>query len=214
MAKFEVFKQQQINVPDTLNKNTKQGEVSASDEATVASTAPEKPKVIEAVHELVPDYFANVKLQNPDDFLKYKKLIPKNAKSVIPEYYVRHFDPVNREEQNTAEKDWCFQEKNYEITEEKIKELIKCNIQVTPSDYEWVVDYFEKTAINDQQQSKKYLVDKFRERVPEEVFKRVEEKVMIQIYDFCWKNQREKRCNRSFIRMFWSYQDSVGPDNY
>jgi hypothetical protein len=44
MAKFEVFKQIQINVPDTLNKNAKQGEVSASDEATVASTAPEKPK--------------------------------------------------------------------------------------------------------------------------------------------------------------------------
>lgn len=97
MAKFEVFKQQQINVPDTLNKNTKQGEVSASDEATNASViAAEKPKT-DAAHELVPDYFANMKLHNPDDFLKYEKLCPKNSKTVVPDYYVRHFDPVNDE---------------------------------------------------------------------------------------------------------------------
>jgi hypothetical protein len=68
----------------------------------------------------------------------------------VPDCYVRHFDPVNDEIQNTAEKDWCFKNKNYEITEEKIQELITHNIQVTPSDYEWVVDHFEKTAINDQ----------------------------------------------------------------
>ena len=120
MAKFESFKQMQINVPDTLNKNAKQGEVSTAEEATAASTAPEKPKTIEAVHELVPDYFANVKLHNPDDFLKYEKLCPKNSNSVVPEFYVRYFDPVNDEIQNTAEKDWSFKKKNYEITEEKI----------------------------------------------------------------------------------------------
>ena len=85
-------------MPDTLNKNTKQGEVSASDEATNASVvAVEKPKVVDSIHELVPDYFANVKLQNPDDFLKYKKLIPRNSKNVVPDFYVRHFDPVNDE---------------------------------------------------------------------------------------------------------------------
>jgi hypothetical protein len=72
MAKFEIFKQTQISVPDTLNKNAKQGEVSNADEATAASTAPEKKIVQEAAHEFVPDYFANVKLQNPDDFLKYE----------------------------------------------------------------------------------------------------------------------------------------------
>lgn len=92
--------------------------------------------------------------------------------------------------------------------------MIKFNIQITPSDYEWVIDHFEKTAINDQQQSKNYLIKKFRERAPEDVNKRVDDKVMIQIYDNCWKSQREKRCNRSFIRMFWLYQDSVGLDNY
>jgi hypothetical protein len=38
-----------------------------------------------------------VKLQNPDDFLKYEKLIPRNSINVVPDFYVRHFDPVNDE---------------------------------------------------------------------------------------------------------------------
>jgi hypothetical protein len=62
MANFQSFKQTQINVPDTLNKNAKQGEVSTAEETTAASTLPEKPKPVEAVHELIGDYFANVKL--------------------------------------------------------------------------------------------------------------------------------------------------------
>lgn len=37
---------------------------------------------------------------------------------------------------------------------------------------------------------------------------------MEQIFDKCWKSQREQRKNRSFIRKFWRYQDSVGEDNY
>jgi hypothetical protein len=121
---------------------------------------------------------------------------------------------VNDEIQNTAEKNWSYKKKIYEITEEKIKELIKLGIEVTPSDYEWVVDLFEKIAINDQFQSKKYLIEKFRELAPPEVSARVEDKVMIQIYDHCWKSQRENRNNRPFIRDFWHYQESVGPDNY
>jgi len=36
----------------------------------------------------------------------------------------------------------------YEITEEKIQELEEKNIIISPSDYEWVVDCFEKTALN------------------------------------------------------------------
>lgn len=46
----------------------------------------------------------------------------------MPDYYVRYFDPVNEEQQNTVEKDWSFKKKNYEITEEKINELISFNI--------------------------------------------------------------------------------------
>ena len=36
---------------------------------------------------------------------------------------------------------------------------------------------------------------------------------MKDVYEI-WKKQREERKNRSFIRFFWQYQDSVGEDNY
>ena len=43
---------------------------------------------------------------------------------------------------------------------------------------------------------------------------RVTDEAMSQIYDHCWKTQRELRANRSFIRLFWWYQDKVGDDNF
>jgi len=59
------------------------------------------------------------------------------------------------------------------------------------------------------------LITKFRERVSDPgVQSRVSDKIMEDIYDQVWKAQREKRANRSFLRMFWSYQDGVGDDNY
>jgi hypothetical protein len=64
---------------------------------------------------------------------------------------VKFVEPVYEEEQNTTEKTWSFGTKVFEIQEEKIKELIQYDIQISPSDYEWVVDIFEKTAINDSQ---------------------------------------------------------------
>ena len=38
----------------------------------------------------------------------------------------------------------------YEITEEKKKQCIEKEINISPSDFEWIIDIFEKTAINDQ----------------------------------------------------------------
>ena len=92
--------------------------------------------------------------------------------------------------------------------------MIKHDIKISPADYEWVIDHFEKTAINDGKQSVKYLIDKFLERAPLPHLKLIQPDVMTQIYQKCWKDQREKRCNRPFIRMFWCKQDGVGPDNY
>ena len=46
----------------------------------------------------------------------------------MPDYYIRHFDKVNEEFQNTAEKNWSFKKKNYEINEQKIEQLINDNI--------------------------------------------------------------------------------------
>jgi hypothetical protein len=58
------------------------------------------------------------------------------------------------------------------------------------------------------------LIELFRKRAPPDVSERVTDKAMEQIFDKCWKTQREQRKNRSFIRKFWRYQDQVGPDNY
>lgn len=50
--------------------------------------------------------------------------------------------------------------------------------------------------------------------MPQDVQERVTDHAMGQIYDHCWKGQRELRANRSFIRLFWWYQDKVGDDNF
>lgn len=50
--------------------------------------------------------------------------------------------------------------------------------------------------------------------MPQPVQLRVSDQAMGQIYDHCWKTQRELRANRSFIRLFWWYQDKVGDDNF
>ena len=49
------------------------------------------------------------------------------------------------------ENNWSFKKKNYEINEQKVQELVSHNIKISPNDYEWVIDHFEKTAINDGQ---------------------------------------------------------------
>jgi hypothetical protein len=98
----------------------------------------------------MPDLFANQRLRKPAKFLKYAKLQPIN-KSEITDHYVKYVEPVFEFKQETAEKFWCFDLKTYEFTEDKIKELKEFNIRISPSDYEWVIDIFEKTTINDQQ---------------------------------------------------------------
>ena len=44
------------------------------------------------------------------------------------------------------------------------------------------------------------------------VQQRVTDQIMKDIW-YVWKNQREKRSNRSFLRQFWSYQDNYGGDH-
>ena len=96
----------------------------------------------------MPDLYANVRLKDVDTFLDYSKLNNEDE-GEIPDHYVKHIDTVYKEDQNTSEKFWSFTKKIYEITEEKKKELIKHGVNISPSDYEWVIDLFEKTAIND-----------------------------------------------------------------
>ena len=118
--------------------------------------------------------------------MKFRKLNPGGKE--VPDHYVKYIEPVNNENQNTIEKWWTFKKKQYEITEEKIKELKHHNIDIAPSDYEWVIDNFEKTAINDERQSIQYLIEKFRQRVHPEVSARVTDDQMQKIYSLLWKS--------------------------
>lgn len=115
----------------------------------------------------VPDLFKNVKIKKPN-YLKYQRINldkfspPSSEGTIIPNHYVKHIDNCNSENQNTEEKNWTFDKKLYEITETTIEALKKHKIDISPSDCEWVIDCFEKTAINDKRQSKDVLVSKFR----------------------------------------------------
>ena len=156
--------------------------------------------------------FGNFIIKNPQKYLKFRKLNPGGQE--VPDHYVKYIEPVNNENQNTIEKWWTFTKKQYEITEEKIKELKNHNIDISPNDYEWVIDNFEKTAINDERQSIQYLIEKFRERVIPEVSARVSDDQMQKIYSLLWKSQREQRLNRSYLRDFWYKKDGVEKDEH
>lgn len=181
--------------------------------AVVKSTPNPEESKKQAVPLNMPDLFANMRVKKPETFLEYPKVKPLGMPE-ITDHYIKHIETVFPEEQNTIEKCWTFGAKDYEVTEDKIAELKQHGISISPSDYEWVIDIFEKTAINDNQQGKIKLTEMFHKRAPPDVSSRVSNQVIEQIFDFCWKSQREKRKNRSFIRKFWRYQDSVGEDNY
>ena len=132
----------------------------------------------------------------------------------ITEHYVKYIEPVYHEEQNTAEKNWSFKTKIYEVTEQRIAQLKKENIKISPSDYEWVIDVFEKLAINHGQQSEHFLKEHFKRVVSPELQSRVTDEIIKQLYDPLWKKDRENRKNRSFIREFWNSAQEVGEDNY
>jgi len=68
----------------------------------------------------VPNYFQNMKIVEPEKFLKYRKIVKPGESSVIPSYYIHHIDRANQEKQKTEEKFWSFKKKMYEITEASI----------------------------------------------------------------------------------------------
>ena len=66
----------------------------------------------------------------------------------------------------------------YEISEEKRKQCKELNLDISPSDFEWVIDIFEKSAINDKRQDKPYLIEMFQKRAPADVEQRVTKAMM------------------------------------
>lgn len=117
----------------------------------------------------------------PETFLQFKKI--NNNGQEVPRNYVKYIEPVYDLAHNTSEKCWSFKKKIYEITEEKINELRHHEIDITPSDYEWVIDIFEKVTVNCEGQSSiSYLKTRFREEALKDVSERVSDKVMDQIF--------------------------------
>lgn len=108
-----------------------------------------------------PDLFVNCKIKDINKFFDYSEVRLKGQQHTIPVHYVRYVEPINDEKQNTEEKFWSFKEKNYECTQGKIEELKKFDIQISPSDFEWVIDHFEKAAINDRKLHVKELIESF-----------------------------------------------------
>src|SRR5580704_9642604 len=52
-----------------------------------------------------------------------------------------------------------------------------------------------------------HLVAKFYERVSIEYSQKISKSILETIYSKYWKNEREKRKNRSFLRIFWEKAD-------
>jgi len=160
MKVYQDLREKLINIPE-IKRGKDENAITrpcatrspGSSEATSVGTAgipEEMKKLLEAVPLKVPDLFQNVRLREPEKFVEYKKLKPEGQPE-IPDSYVKHIEPVYLEEQNTVEKNWSFTIKDYEVTEEKIAQCKNLGIQISPSDFEWVVDIWEKTAINDNQ---------------------------------------------------------------
>ena len=91
---------------------------------------------------------------------------------------MKFIEPVYEEEQKTAEKNWSFKQKIYEVTERRIAQLKEENIRISPSDYEWVIDVFEKLAINDGNQSKQFLKENFKKVIGPEIASRVSDEII------------------------------------
>lgn len=148
------------------------GGMKMEDKQEVAKAQTPKPK--EPVIK-VPNYFQNCKIVDPDNFLKYRKVYKPGETTVVPPYYIHHIDRVNEEVQKTEEKFWTFKKKIYETTEQAIQDLKHKQINISPSDYEWVIDCFEKNTINKEPIAVACCINSFRRRAPEDVQKRVED---------------------------------------
>lgn len=79
-------------------------------------------------------------------------------------------------------------------------------MNLTPQDFEKVVDVFEKFVFLGESQSRENLVSKFLEKVPKDVATRIPRETLEYIYQRYWKDEREKR-KRSFLRKFWEKAD-------
>lgn len=70
-----------------------------------------------------------------------------------------------------------------------IKKIRENNIDISPDDLEWVIDCWEKVAVNEGKQGKLHLRNRFKEIHSDKIglLKRVTDSAMDNIFDKCWK---------------------------
>lgn len=189
-----------------MTNTSVKGEASSSkmsplpEQAAVVPQVNGAAKIAPPVPTFAPDANAAKAAQEPaiNASLKYKPLFK------MPACYIKNKEAVYEGYEN-----FSFKENNYEMTQKDIKflETSKANGQLTMShsDFEKVIDVFEKCVFLGESQSKDHLVSRFQEIVPEYA-QRISKQSLEYIYQNYWKDEREKR-KRSFMRMFWEKAD-------
>jgi hypothetical protein len=121
----------------------------------------------------------------------------------LPKPYIKCMDKVYEGFEN-----FSFADLNYEIMQKDLAFLRSSagTLQITPHDFEKVIDVFEKIVFLGESQSKDHLVSRFGDVAPPEYVERIPKQSLEYIYQKYWKDEREKR-KRSFLRMFWEKAD-------
>ena len=185
---------------------------------TEKETSPKLSKLQQAL-EIGQDinFFEHVKIHKPSKVFRYEsveldKYGTEPDRTLVPGYYMKYVEPVYKDVQKTVEKCWSYNVTSYEISQQMIDLLEKNKVNISHKDAEILIDTWEKVAIDEKKQSKVYLKEAF-ERIHKKsnprLVERVTDDAMNKIFDHCWKNTREHRKNRSYIRMFWVHQDDM-----
>lgn len=80
-----------------------------------------------------------------------------------PAHYIKYKEPVYEGYEN-----FTFSELNYEISEKDLKFLETSGLECSVSDFERIIDVFEKIVVLDQQQSLQHILVRFYEKAPKE----------------------------------------------
>ena len=99
----------------------------------------------------------------------------------MPNFYIKYKENVYEGYEN-----FSYNENNYEVMQKDIKFLSISSshnlLQLPESDFEKVIDIFEKIVFAEQRQSKDYLVQRFSEVAPKDLQDRVPKATLEFIY--------------------------------
>lgn len=95
----------------------------------------------------------------------------------MPAHYIKFKEPVYEGYEN-----FSFNELNYEIAEKDLKFLSSGLIDITPADFEKVIDVFEKIVVLDSNQSLMHLTSRFYDKAPVEFRHKIKKEQLEIIY--------------------------------